>query len=473
MACLPNASRTRILLAGTQPEVRIKQNCKSGKAMADSHWQTRYTAKKRAKAAYRVPLFCVPADPRTPCVIHGSLPQGEDTELHHLNEYGKANEEEWFFENLVPICANDNKAIEDSRKSRTPVSSFENLSPPGLLDRSSRLYEAGEQLRAYACARLGSFLAWAPGRPGWNVRNADPNLTLRLATQCLLCLRIVDPKYAVPLATDTVDRSILPRLESPSEVRDLCDLGLFSLAVAAGAFHRDYRDYDSATRYFDLAEQYSMRLFDPNSLKLDHVRFVNHRLINSVGLLEAGSVGQQGTGHLRDFVREAEYGQYLAGKMNVLYWSLRELRLHGEPEEITDKLKHVPLTYFRSRQRVSIGEWGGRTPGITPPLEAEYLLIGADAWSKQGRQNDATELLRMASSIYCKGHFGGSHIGNSEIVDNLLRENRTDFHFPFKYPSALDLVCPRTQKVGAASFRALSDKLHEKLAFYNSLRSTL
>src|SRR5229473_2434842 len=161
--------------------------------MAKLYWQTEYRAKRRAKEAYRVPMFCVPVDPRTPCVIHGALKAGEDTALHHLNEYGKGHEEGWFFENLVPICAADNNAIEYSRKSKTSLSSSEDLSPSALLARSHALYPAGELLRAYACARLGSFLAWAPGRPGWRIWEADPNPTLELATQCLLCLRIVDP----------------------------------------------------------------------------------------------------------------------------------------------------------------------------------------------------------------------------------------------------------------------------------------
>ncbi len=438
--------------------------------MAKIKWQNKYSAQKRAKATYKVPYFCAPEYSGTPCIIHGALKRGRGTELHHLSELGKAHEEEWYFENLVPICSDDDKAIEDSRKCRVPVSSDEELSPAALLARSFALNARGEYLHAYACARLSSFLAWAPGRPGWQIRNADPNPTLQSATQCLLCLRIVDPEDAVPLAVDTVDRSILPHLESPSEVRDIYDLSLFSLAVAAAAFLRDYQDYDSATRYLNLAEQYSMRVFQPNSQNMDYVRFVNHRLINSVGLLEAGSVDLSGRGELRDLVRDAEYGQYLAGRMNILYWSLRELRLHSNPEAITDSLKNVPLASLNSLPSASVGSWNDSKQRFTPALEAEYLLLSADAWSRQGKHGAATELLRIASKLYENGHFGASHILNSEIIENLVRVNQNDFRFPFKGPSALNLICPRTQKVGAASFRALSDKLFDKLVFYNSLR---
>jgi len=43
---------------------------------------------------------------------------GQNTELHHLGEQGKEHEEQWFFENLVPICPADNKPIEESRPVR-------------------------------------------------------------------------------------------------------------------------------------------------------------------------------------------------------------------------------------------------------------------------------------------------------------------------------------------------------------------
>lgn len=154
---------------------------------ATRYWQTEYYARRRTKAAYRAPLFCVDIDHRVPCIAHGILQKTRDTVLHHLNEYGKGHEECWFFENLVPICPDDNAEIESSRKSKTPLATSEDFSPQALLARSLSLYYQGEHLRAYGCARLGSFLAWGPGRPGWEAMIADPNPTVELASQCLLC----------------------------------------------------------------------------------------------------------------------------------------------------------------------------------------------------------------------------------------------------------------------------------------------
>ena len=436
-------------------------------------WQTKYRAQKRARQTYRVPLFCAPVDPRTPCVIHGALKEGQNTELHHLGERGKEHEEQWFFENLIPICPADNKAIEESRKAKSPLSTAEDLSPAILLARSWTFYSRGEPLRAYACARLGSFIAWSPGRPGWTIKEGDPNPSLDLAAQCLLCLRIVDPQYAVPLAIDTLDRSVLQRLNEPlSNAHAVGNSTLFTLAVALGAFHRDYRDYATASDFFNIADQYSTRLFRPGSTESDYIRFLNHRLINSVGLLEEGSSDLLSRKGIRDFVSLAEYGQYLARKMNIVYWSLRELRTHADPAEITDNVKDVPLAYLKAYRNLRAIEWTDHIPRFTPVLEAEYLLIAADAWSQQGRHDDAKELLRLAAKIYEKGHFGASQLLNSHVIESMSKNSPKDFHFPFKYSSALHEPHYRTRQIGAASFCSMSHKLLEKLLLYSPIQDT-
>jgi hypothetical protein len=426
--------------------------------MEESYWQNKYQAQKRAKAAYKAPLFCAPADRRVPCIIHGVPEKTQKVHLHHLNEYGKGHEECWFFENLVPICSADNDEIDDSRRSKTTLAASNTLSPTALLARSLTLYLQGELLRAYGCARLGSFLAWGPGRPGWNITEADPNPTIELATQCLFDLRNVDPQYAVPLATDTLDRSILPRLHHPLHEYALTDATLFDLAVAAGSFHRDYRDYARATRYFDLAEQYSERLRQTDG----YIRFVNHRLINSVGILETGSTDQLNRDELRNFLAKTEFVSYLQGRMNILYWRLRELRLHGDPTQITDLLDDVLSVHYSAHRLVRARACRDDLPAFSPKLFAEYLLIGSDAWSRQDRKF-ATQLLRDASKLYKEGHFGASRITGSKFVEGLVRANPMDFSFPFKNPAALDTWCPRTKEVGATTFQNLSHELFKQL----------
>lgn len=427
--------------------------------MARTFWQTKDQAQKRANAAYRVPLFCARADPRVPCIIHDLIIDDHKSVLHHLNERGKGKKESWFFENLVPICSGDNNAIEESRRSRKPLETSSALSSAALLAKSLTLYNQGEHLRAYGCARLGSFLAWGPGRPGWDNTEADPNPTVELASQCLLDLRVVDPQYAVALATDTLHRSILPRLRKPSNEYALTDTTLFSLAVAAGAFHRDYHDHERAARYFDLAEQYSGPVLGTDS----YVRFVNHLVINSVGVLETGSTDQWNRDESRRFLAKTEYAKYLQGKMNILYWRLRELRLHGDPAQITDLLKDVPSEHFHSDRLLKGAARRDDLPQYSPALHAEYLLIGGDAWLRQGREGKAAELLRDASKLYQEGHFGASKIANSARVEALVKANPNDFSFPFKTPAALEILRPRTEQVGAASFQNLSTELFKQL----------
>jgi hypothetical protein len=234
-----------------------------------------------------------------------------------LDELGKGNESGWFFENLLPICSDDNDEIEDSRKSGQPLRKSDNLFPPSLLAKSLVFYENGEFLRAYGCARLGCFLAWAPGRPGSKVAEADPNPTIELAANCLLYLRLVDPQYAVNLAVDTLDRSVIRRLENPSIETSVTDLTLFLLAVAAGAFHRDYGHHVFTTEYFDIAEKYAEFLYRPGSKADAYVRFQNHKLINEVGRLEKGRMTKANTIQTRRTLQDTEYGQALGGRMNI------------------------------------------------------------------------------------------------------------------------------------------------------------
>jgi len=72
--------------------------------------------------------------------------------------------------------------------------------------------------------------------------------------------------------------------------------------------------------------------------------------------------------------------------------------------------------------------------------------------------------MRIASQMYLDGHFGSSYIPNFGIVEDLTKRNPIDFAFPFKDPSALDRVFPRTQEYGLHSFRDLSMELFDNLS---------
>jgi hypothetical protein len=433
-------------------------------------WQSPYRAQRCTLKAYMVPMFCPSVRRRAPCVIHGE--QGDQKpHLHHLDELG-GKPSSSFFENLVPICAEENNEIEDNRKSGTVEPLRGCLRPKNLLELSWDLYWEGQVLRAYACSRLVSFLAWRPGRPGSKVapEAADRNPPMEMATQCLLCLRVADPEYAVPLAIDTLDRSILPHLKSRSEAYPLLDSTLFSLAVAAGAFHRDYGDYPGGGAYFDLAEKYLQRISTAVTREqLD--RFDNHRVINSVVGLEAQSTDRFNRAEMRSRVRDSEYGSYLGGRMNVLYWELRELRLHCDPERITQELKHVPLAFLNhGAERLRQEAWRKHIPKFTPILESEYIVMDADARSNVGLENDARELLRIAAEAYKDGHFGASHIPNAKVIEDITNRNPGDFQLPFKQPWALIAPHYRTEKFGAKSFQGLSDELLRHLLTHNDMR---
>lgn len=424
-------------------------------------WQTKYTSRKRAKS-----LYCEEDEQRPFCLLH--KPEPEETHLHHLDERRK-DETSWFFENLVPICGNINGEIETSRGACDfPQNAA--CSPEALSGLSRISFGLGDALRSYATARLGSFLAAYWTRPGWKRQRrfklqVDRNPTVQLATQCILALRILNPGDAVPLALDTLDRSIVPHLREGRRSSSLSNETLFEICVAAGAFHRDYGDAFSSLAYFNLAGKFS-KLVQGHRLTHKYGQFLNHWLILELEFLKLGRSNQASIRSLRNIVYQSDYANFPHGDMNVCQWLFKEYLLNDEPERVLDGIKGLEQKYFKANSLATRIPRRKYQLELSTSMHAEYLSIMADANFRLGKKADAADLLEIAVDRYREGRLAINPIAEPIVVRKLSALYPQKFPFTFRRPSDLDVIHPRTKRYGASSFRQISVVLLNRLQEY-------
>jgi hypothetical protein len=438
--------------------------------MVKTEWQNEQSARRHARYLYSVPFFCRRSDTNTPCVIDGET---DDTDMHHLDECGKKSKDGWFFENLVPICHRENDEIERSRQAKDPPQ-FPKLA--SLSAYSETHYNAGNLPHAYACARLGSFLAWSQGRRGWRTRQAadeppsDRNQTVLLAAHSLRYLRGIDPGYAVPLAADTLDRSILPHLDDPPSKSSLLDTTRFSLAMAAGTFHRDYHDDWAAVRYFDLADRYSDRV-EGHRFTPEYAALINNKRILEIGLSELGQSDQQKIEELRSVLhKNTRYTDTRHGMLNDKQWHLKWLLWNGDPEEVLHEIKEVEKEYFKSGSFTSVDSKTKNNVRIHAWMRLEYLAMDADARERKGDIKAAEEISKMALRDYREGRLAPNPVAQPRVLEKLFKERPNDFGFPFRNRASLGRICRRTSGRRVLCFQDLSKEVIEKLEAYEKAR---
>ena len=431
--------------------------------------QTELSAKRDLRSAFGVDY---PDAPFTilPCTVHGGRHclGGADAEFHHLDESGENSAPGWFWENLVPICGGLNRAIQHARRPdlrKELITNHNELKLTALENRYIDYQIRGNLLPAYACARLGSFLA----------ASADARQdSLRFAANSIWTLRGVEPKLSVPLATDTLSRSVIDYLyihEKPPE-RSIIDL-----AAAVGSFHREFGDVGPARDYYEIALSLADRL------NLDWPDADLLTLVRNIRVFLGGTSNIISSNGLVDLIRDRTgYPHTLHERLHIQQWNYRQhsrdtpARRRRASERFLAEIETIGQDYF-DRKLVPGGsltkEDSKPRAGIIVSMwdHAETLCLIGDAYSAQGEGDPhgkwsklAHDAMDKAAVAQRKGHFAVAGLAIPRVFDTLFRAyDDRSFAFQFREPNMLARQCWRTAGVGPFRFSVLSKRLLEKM----------
>lgn len=407
------------------------------------------------------------------CIVHeGDCKVDISADPHHLDESGKHDPHGWFFENLVPLCSNLNQAIQRNKRD-------ELLYSHELLNRSSlrnlsRTYQVTGRLRfAYAVARLGAFLTASGATTEQNVTES-----LEFASKCLLSLRGVRPRFSVPLATDTIARSVLAHVNPSRIITRRVAEAVLSLVVAVASFHRDFGDADMALRYYRLG----FPLAD-----LAHLDWSGEELIafaNHLRILTSGIGDDVKAHHLLDFVKDRGYGKTFHERLNILHHRDRgwpgsnRLQRQERAEQFLEEIARLERELYDRKvtPKAAFGHAPSKLMGTTPlspwdHIEIVYQLADAHHLLAEGESEDrrhsdaAKEALRYASKLQHRGQFAVLGLAPQKVFKDILRKCPDDpaFRFEFRSPEMLNAVCRRTTPDEAFRFSELSDNLLQRI----------
>lgn len=374
--------------------------------------------------------------------------------LHHLDESGGGSKFGWFFENLIPICQAENLDIEMSRRFLSTSNFLQN--PRTLLGLAQSHQARSDTPHAYACARLACFLAWRVPRNEFSPRLLRPDpigdrdLALEAAADALLILRGMDPRWSVPLAIDTVDRSILRNLRSRCECGETIPPPVCAkLMMSLGAFHRDFKDLHPASFYLSMARR------NVATTSQDYGAIINHQRILFVGVGTPAALSRA-----RDLralmLAESDYAKTAHGSMNDVSWHVRAL---SDPDEIKEGIRDGTRRFFRSGAIDSARATPKRGTPVSKHLNAEFMLISAEADSRRGHQGRAKEKVREAVQLLRSGRFAPNPLAQPNVLRDLARDDPETFKVAFRTP--VDLKTPRFRTSGqdVFSFTEVSQKV--------------
>jgi len=411
------------------------------------------------------------------CIVHedGRCKNDIIAELHHLDECGKKDAHGWFFENLMPLCSSLNEVIERDPRDEL-VAAHKHLSRASLSE-LYRTYQITGRLRfAYAAARLGAFLTASASKSEDNAVE-----TLEFASKCLLSLRGMRPRFAVPFATDTIARSVLPHIHSADIIHRRMVEALFSLVVAVGSFHREFGDTDTAFRYYRLAYPLA---------DLAHVDWLDQRLkafANHFRILAAGMGDDVKASQLLDLIKSKGYGKTLHEKLNILHW--RDRNWPGaNPSQRRERAEQF-LADIAQLQRESFdlsltphaafGDPTSKLKGTTilspwDQIEILYLLADAHNLLAEGTTQDehhmdlSKDYLRQAAKVHHDGHFAVVGLGRQKVFGDIARDYPDDpaFRFEHRYPDMLSAPLWHTQGDGPFRFNELSYTLFQRITVW-------
>lgn len=433
--------------------------------------QTELIARRRLLNAYGAFLRGSPHR-SLPCIVHpdGRCLETKEAVPHHLDESGSQGSSSWFFENLVPICEGLNRLIEDSKAKDIRKELIATNQEVGF-NALGRLYERyqtrGQLLFAYASARLAAFLAASEEDP------RDAFAMLDFATKCLWTLRGIEPTLAVPLAVDTLDRSVLNQLKSVVHLERAVAVRFADLAAAVGSIHREFGDVGSARAFYGLALRFA------DFAQLDWSDDTLVRLVRNIRVLVAATLNVESSNRLVELIRSRS--KYPATRfhesMHLLMWNYRHhfgksLCLRRDAAEAFEEaVKEINKKYYDARFGNGIADPNARLKtGVTlsqwDAIEMRLLLADALATLGEGDPNgsyakEAKE--RMALAIQAQKELNLSMIGlaRPRIFETLLKPYGNDerFQVEFRQPSMLSRICYRSARRGSVRFSELSEQL--------------
>jgi hypothetical protein len=389
---------------------------------------------------------------------------------HHLDESGSEGQSSWYFENLVPICEGLNSLIEHSKATDIRKELIATNLEVGV-NALGRLYDRyqtrGQLLFAYASARVGAFLAASEENP------KDSFAMLDFATKCLWTLRGIGPMLAVPLAADTLDRSVLNHVKSVVPLERALAIRFADLAAAVGSIHREYGDVEPAKAYYSLA----LRLADFAGLEWSDDILV--RLVRNIRVLVAGTLKIEDSNRLVELIKSKS--KYDATRfhegMHLLMWSYRHhlgegLTLRRDAAEtFQDAVKDINRRFYDPRFGSGIADPNSRlkTGVLLSQWDAtEMRLLLADAFATLGEGDpngsyakEAKELMALAIQAQKELNLSMIGLARPRIFESLLRpyENDERFQVEFREPAMLARICDRSASRGSVRFSELSERL--------------
>lgn len=275
------------------------------------------------------------------CVVTGSV----HPDLHHLDE---AESKYWHINNVVPIEARLNKAIEH----RQSWEHARELYPDTLSDTAIDHFHNTRLSHAYACNRLGAFICVPHNRGTFPHIGEDSDKGLALSANALINLRALS---CVALAEDTLDRSVLHILKNDRLRHGVTETTKAMLATEIGSYFRDFAEppefalLGSALQWCDIAESL-IRACTSKSADRIRVRLCQHR---AIAYQRLGNVELQE--YWWSISNEKKDVGYPEGTANEDMYAASRV-IHGSSKDLAEG-KHLLSKIYAAADTMTVAPW--------------------------------------------------------------------------------------------------------------------
>jgi len=347
------------------------------------------------------------------CVVTES----QDPNWHHLDE---ARPRWWHYLNIVPLVAHLNQKLDKRAYRYLPVE----LEPGPLESKAIEHYRRGRFAQGYACARLGAFLALPPRGDRTLGRPHDPDRALWFCASALLSLR---PISAVPFAIDTLNRNVIPILESHQS--SITPLTAARLIIELGVYLRDYGLYSDAIRCSHLASQYFSDMDNPVERGL-RARIAQHGAISAMATRSPSSLD------LLDEARAIDGGQlYVEGRANDALWRARHILSgsHSDVDESRDLIKYL----YRMKEQKQVAPW----------TYAEALWTDAEWNLTTGNSSRAYEIVAHGRDLFQNAGIVPTAVLSPHCVQSFKEKYPRDLYVSPRRPEGLGNLPLLTQRI--------------------------
>jgi tetratricopeptide (TPR) repeat protein len=349
------------------------------------------------------------------CVVTGR----DHPNWHHLDE---AVPRWWHYTNIIPLDAGLNQALDKRRYRYLPAE----LDPNVLEAKGLSHYRHGRFPQGYACDRLASFQLSPPRGDVPQGGTLDPSRALEFAAFSLLQLHALS---ALPLAIDTLKRSVLPVLCSKTVVTRRAAA---RVVTEIESYYRNYGLLEEAIECCDLVAVLLQTDNSDNFLVADRARVLQHKGIT------LGARGQEREARevLDTAMEELQRGaRYVDGQGNDALWRARAL-LRTQKQDL-DFCRKLIRRVYDEYETGKVGVWA-MSEAVWTHAEIEYA---------RGRTAEAHEhLLRGRDLFYGAG-----------IVPSALFPLEVTRSFKEKYPRDL-YVLPRSART-IRPFRTMAGRV--------------